>query len=93
MAGLFSQLGKLGCAIAFVISNGVMCLAFGSQFGTPSGVLVESLAASAVFMVLPKEVGNVISPVFSSDKNTSLGEALRKILLCDSTLPQRQSAM
>ena len=32
MAGLFSQLGKLGCAIAFVISNGVMCLAFGSQF-------------------------------------------------------------
>lgn len=68
MAGLFSQLGKLGCAIAFVISNGVMCLAFGSQFGTPSGVLVESLAASAVFMVLPKEVGNVISPVFSSDK-------------------------
>ena len=78
MAGLFSQLGKLGCAIAFVISNGVMCLAFGSQFGTPSGVLVESLAASAVFMVLPKEVGNVISPVFSSEKNTSLGEALRK---------------
>lgn len=70
-----------------------MCLAFGSQFGTPSGVLVESLAASAVFMVLPKEVGNVISPVFSSDKNTSLGESLRKILLCDSTLPQRQSAM
>ena len=31
MAGLFSQLGKLGCAIAFVISNGVMCLAFGSE--------------------------------------------------------------
>lgn len=78
MAGLFLPLGKLGCAIAFVISNGVMCLAFGSQFGTPSGVLVESLAASAVFMVLPKEVGNVISPVFSSEKNTSLGEALRK---------------
>ena len=68
MAGLFSQLGKLGCAIAFVISNGVMCLAFGSQFGTPSGVLVESLAASAVFMVLPKEVGNVISPVFQATK-------------------------
>lgn len=63
MAGLFSQLGKLGCAIAFVISNGVMCLAFGSQFGTPSGVLVESLAASAVFMVLPKEVGNVKNDV------------------------------
>ena len=31
MAGLFSQLGKLGCAIAFVISNGVMCLAFGAE--------------------------------------------------------------
>lgn len=54
----------------------VPCVRFAVR--TPSGVLVESLAASAVFMVLPKEVGNVISPVFSSDKNTSLGEALRK---------------
>lgn len=70
-----------------------MCLAFGSQFGTPSGVLVESLAASAVFMVLPKEVGNVISPVFSSDKIHRSESLCEKILLCDSTLPQRQSAM
>ena len=78
MAGLFSPLGKLGCAISFVISNGVMTIAFGSQSSSPSGVLVESIAAAAVFMILPKEVGNVISPVFSSEKNNSLGEALRK---------------
>ncbi len=77
MSGLFAPLGKLGCAIAFVISNGVMCLAFGGN--TPlSSVLIESLAAATVFMVLPKDVGNIISPVFSNEKGTSLGEALRK---------------
>ncbi len=77
MSGLFAPLGKLGCAIAFVISNSVMSLAFGGN--TPlSSVLVESLAAATVFMILPKELGNIISPVFSNDKNTSLGETLRK---------------
>lgn len=77
MAGLFAPLGKLGCAISFVISNSVMSLAFGADTQLIS-VLVESAAAAVVFMVLPAEVGNVISPVFSSEKNTSLGETLRK---------------
>lgn len=77
MAGMFAPVGKLGCAIAFVISNGVMSLAFGEN-ASLSAVLIESLIGSTVFMVLPKEVGNVISPVFSNEKNTSLGETLRK---------------
>ena len=29
-------------------------------------------------MILPKEMGNVISPVFSNEKNVSLSEMLRK---------------
>lgn len=77
MAGLFAPTGKLGCAISFVISNGVMTLAFGNT-QTMAGVLIESLVGATVFMVLPKEVGNIISPVFSNEKNASLGEALRK---------------
>lgn len=77
MSGLFAPLGKIGCAIAFVIANGVMSLAFGDSTSLAS-VLIESLAGAAVFMVLPKEVGNIISPIFSNEKNTSLGEALRK---------------
>lgn len=54
-----------------------MSLAFGDSTSTAS-VLIESLIGAAVFMLLPKEVENVISPVFSNEKNTSLGEALRK---------------
>lgn len=77
IAGMFAPVGKLGCAIAFLISNGIMSLAFG-QNTQLAAVLIESLIGSVVFMVLPKEVGNIISPVFSNEKNSSLGETLRK---------------
>lgn len=77
MAGMFAPVGKLGCAIAFLISNGIMSLAFG-QNTQLAAVLIESLIGSVVFMILPKEVGNIISPVFSNEKNSSLGETLRK---------------
>lgn len=77
MAGLFAPLGKLGCAVTFIISNSVMCLAFGDS-RVISGVMIESLIGSAVFMFLPKEVGNVITPIFSNESGASLGEALRK---------------
>lgn len=77
MAGLFAPVGKLGCAISFVIANSVMSLAFGDNTSLAS-VLIENLIGSTVFMILPKDVGNVISPVLSSEKNSSLGETLRK---------------
>lgn len=77
MAGMFAPVGKLGCAIAFLISNGIMSLAFGEDTQL-AAVLIESLVGSVVFMILPKELGNVISPVFSNEKNSSLGETLRK---------------
>lgn len=77
MSGMFAPVGKLGCAIAFLISNGIMSLAFG-QNTQLAAVLIESLIGSVVFMILPKEVGNIISPVFSNEKNSSLGETLRK---------------
>ncbi len=80
MAGLFAPTGKLGCAISFVIANSVMSLAFGGNNSLAS-VLIESLIGSVVFMILPKEVGNVISPVFTNEKNSSLGEAFRKNIL------------
>ncbi|MDD6988093.1 serine/threonine-protein phosphatase [Ruminococcus sp.] len=77
MTGMFAPVGKLGCAIAFLISNGIMSLAFGGNTQL-AAVLIESLVGSVVFMILPKEVGNIISPVFSNEKNSSLGETLRK---------------
>lgn len=77
ISGLFAPLGKLGCAISFVISNGVMCLAFGENT-TFAGVLVESLVGATVFLVMPKELGNIITPIFFNENSISLSEALRK---------------
>lgn len=77
IAGLFVPLGKLGCAISFVISNCVMTIAFGDS-GSMSGTLIESIAGGAVFMMLPKELGDFIAPVFSTDRNNSIGEVLRR---------------
>lgn len=80
MAGLFAPTGKIGCAVSFVIANSVMSLAFGGNNSLAS-VFIESLIGSVVFLVLPKEVGNVVSPIFSHEKNSSLGEAFRKNLV------------
>lgn len=77
IAGLFAQLGKLGCAISFIIANGVMSLAFGADTSL-AGIIIESLTGGLVFMIMPKELGNFISPVFSNEKSTSLSETLRR---------------
>ena len=71
MAGLFSPLGKLGCALSFLLSNAVMTLGFGRQ-GVLAASLIESAAGGAVFLLLPKELGALITPVFRSEENASL---------------------
>ena len=77
MSGVFAPLGKLGCAVSFLMSNAIMSLAFGRENMLPS-VLIESFLGAVIFMLLPKEVGNIVSPIFGSEKNTSLGESLRR---------------
>ena len=77
MSGLFNPLGKMGCAISFFIANGIMSLAFGDGANL-TAVLIESIISASLFMVLPKEMGNIISPIFSNERNVSLSETLRK---------------
>lgn len=77
MAGLFAPLGKLGCALAFLLSNALMTLSFGRQ-GVLAASLIESAAGGAVFLLLPKEMGTLISPIFCSEENASVGETLRR---------------
>ena len=77
IAGVFAPLGKFACALSFLCANSLMSIAFGREVTLPN-VLIESFIGSMAFLLLPKEVGNVISPVFSSEKNASLGESLRR---------------
>lgn len=76
IAGMFSSLGKFACAPAFVLSNALMCLAFGRENMLPS-VLIESFIGASVFLLLPKEVGGLAAPLFSG-KNAATGESLRR---------------
>ena len=76
-AGVFAPLGKIACALSFMVSHALMSLAFGESSVLPS-VLIESFIGSVTFMLLPKEVGNVVSPVFHNEVNASLGESLRR---------------
>ena len=78
-AGVFSRLGKLPCALAFTLSNFMMGLAFSERMS--AAVLIESVAGSLVFMLLPKDVGAVITPLFGADRDESLSDALRRKLV------------
>lgn len=80
MAGLFSPLGKIATALSFVAADFLMSLAFGGE-KMPSGALIEGVIGAAVFMLLPKSVGDFISPVFNKERDLSLGETLRKNLI------------
>ena len=77
IAGMFAPLGKFACALTFLLSHSLMSLAFGSENVLPS-VLIEGFIGAMVFLLLPAEVGNVVSPLFSGENNASIGESLRR---------------
>ncbi len=52
ISGVFSQLGKLGCCAAFVLSNGIFALLTHSPRDALP-LLIEAALASTVFMLLP----------------------------------------
>lgn len=78
-AGLFSSVGKLACALAFTVCNFMMGLAFGGSMS--AAVLIESAVGAAVFMVLPRDVGSLIRPLFSNDRRDTLADSLRRSLV------------
>lgn len=80
MAGLFSGLGKLGSAITFVLSCSVMSLAFGSG-ELPAAVFIENLIGGAMFMLLPRDVGNFITPIFIREPSKTIGETVKKNII------------
>ncbi len=76
MAGLFAGVGKAACAIAFALCSTIMTFTSGDNQIIIS-VLLETLIASAVFMVLPKQLGNYVSAIFRHDTNPKNSDALK----------------
>ena len=76
MAGLFSGVGKVGSAVSFLVASALMSLAFGGSLFAPA--LIETVVGGGIFLLLPKDLGNVISPLFERVPSPTLGEAVRK---------------
>ena len=77
MAGLFAGVGKIACALAFMLANSLMSLAFGSG-EVPAAVFIESLIGSVIFTLIPKEVGSFIAPVFVKEPSAELGDTVKQ---------------
>lgn len=80
MAGLFAPIGKIATVISFLICHTIMSF----QAGNPDLLIAsiyETLIASAVFMLLPKDLGNQISQIFSPPIDQTRSEGLRRNII------------
>ncbi|MFR5142569.1 MAG: hypothetical protein ACLTD8_08795 [Acutalibacteraceae bacterium] len=75
MAGVFSPLGKIAVAVAFVISNGIASLQVSGSMQVFYGA-VEVAAASILYMVLPQS--RRLSNLFAVRRDKLPGDSLRK---------------
>jgi stage II sporulation protein E len=84
MAGIFSPLGRLATAAAFILSNAVTSLQSGSSTAVITS-LYEVAAATVIFALLPKNAGSRLSTVF--------GGAARDMAKADTQEVRRTVAM
>lgn len=80
IAGLFSPLGRLASAAAFVLANGLASLQVGSQKEVVTG-LYEVAAATVIYMLLPQKTGSFLAGVFARPDDTENSEGLRKTVV------------
>ncbi|MCI1954965.1 MAG: SpoIIE family protein phosphatase [Oscillospiraceae bacterium] len=76
-AGLFSPLGRLASAAAFVVSNGVASLQVGSQKNVVSG-LYEVAAATVIYLIIPPKAGGSFIGLFSRGDDADRAEGFRR---------------
>ncbi len=77
MAGLFSSVGKTATTLVFLACNLIM--SFQSQDMTMIIASVyEGAIAGVIFMLLPKDLGNTVSQIFTPSVDKTRSEGLRK---------------
>lgn len=80
MAGMFSTAGRLASAVAFIICNGIISMQTGDLTLVILG-LYEVLAASLVFIVLPRDTGRFLGAVFMEKDSDTRCEGLRRSVI------------
>lgn len=77
MAGLFAPVGKIATAIAFLLCHTIMAFQ-SNNADLIIASIYETVIAGAVFMLLPKDLGNRISQIFSPPADQTRSEGLRR---------------
>lgn len=80
LAGVFSPLGKVGCAAAFVIANGIVALSTGGGAAVLAS-LYEVLAASTLFLVVPDRAFGFLASFFGREEPAADNEAVRQAVV------------
>lgn len=75
MAGVFSPMGKIATAVAFILSHGVASLQTGGGSGQAVTGAIEVAAATVLYMALPRS--QRLSDLFCVRRDTLGGSALR----------------
>ncbi len=79
-AGLFSPLGRLASAAAFVVSNGVASLQVGARQEVVSG-MYEVAAATVIYLAVPARTGARLMGLFSRGEDSGRAEGLRRTVV------------
>ena len=77
MAGLFSATGKLASALVFLVCNVIMAFQ-AENTQAVIATLYEGILAGTIFMLLPKDIGNTVSIIFTPATDKQKTEGLRK---------------
>ena len=77
MAGLFSYIGKIGAAAAFVLCSTVVSLSVGVTKQT-AAVFYETAAASLIFLFIPNEVSGRIAMFVTPHSSSGDSDSLRR---------------
>ncbi|MBQ1437218.1 MAG: SpoIIE family protein phosphatase [Clostridia bacterium] len=80
MAGLLSYVGRFAAAAAFVICSGIISLRNPITVQTAAS-FYETLIASAIFLLIPKEIANRISAFVTPHTGNANGEGLRRSVI------------
>ena len=78
--GLFSPVGKIGTAAAFILSNGIISLQAGDGAMVIAG-LYEVMAATLIFIVLPRDAGNSALLLFAQRSDQPRTDGLRRSVM------------
>lgn len=79
-AGLFSAGGRLACAAAFTVSNGIAALQMGNSSLALTG-LYEVMAATAAFLILPEKAGQTAVRFLQRDPDPMRSDSLRRSMV------------